>query len=84
MAIEHQGNQVNRITCDQLASARHRGGDHLQLLDRYPGPAATLPPWRPDHNLSGYRGHRPYRAGVRRQGNQVNRITCDQLASARH
>ncbi|WP_324040346.1 hypothetical protein [Aeromonas dhakensis] len=29
-----------RIACDQLASSRHRGGDHLQLRDRSPGPAA--------------------------------------------
>ncbi|MFQ2883946.1 hypothetical protein ACK30W_20205, partial [Aeromonas caviae] len=43
MAIEHQGNQVNRITGDQLASPRHRGGDHLQLLDRSPG-ASNNPP----------------------------------------
>ncbi|MCX4038119.1 hypothetical protein OR604_18205 [Aeromonas caviae] len=63
MAIEHQGNQVHRICTagDQLASARHRGGDHLQLLDRSPGPAVNLPPWRPDLDLSWYRGHRPYR-----------------------
>ncbi|WP_324047764.1 hypothetical protein [Aeromonas caviae] len=83
MAIERQGNQV-RISGDQLASARHRGGDHLQLLDRSPEPAVNLLPWRPDHDLSWYRGHRPYRAGVKRQGNQVNRISGDQLASARH
>ncbi|MCX4038127.1 hypothetical protein OR604_18245 [Aeromonas caviae] len=39
MAIERQGNQVHqiRIAGDQLASARHRGGDHLQLRDRSPG-----------------------------------------------
>ncbi|MCX4038089.1 hypothetical protein OR604_18055, partial [Aeromonas caviae] len=36
---ERQGNLVHRIRIagDQLASARHRGGDHLQLLDRSPG-----------------------------------------------
>ncbi len=51
MAIERHGNQVHQIHTagDQLASARHRGSDHLQLLDRSPGPATTLPPWRPDH-----------------------------------
>ncbi|WP_042658647.1 hypothetical protein, partial [Aeromonas allosaccharophila] len=40
--MERQGNQVHRIriACDQLASARHRGGELLQLRDRSPGPAA--------------------------------------------
>ncbi len=42
MAIERQGNQVHQIHTagDQLASARHRGGDHLQLLNHSPRPAA--------------------------------------------
>ncbi|MFQ2833202.1 hypothetical protein ACK3YH_20695, partial [Aeromonas caviae] len=46
MAIEYQGNQVHQIHTagDQLASARHRGGDHLQLLDHSPWPAVNLPP----------------------------------------
>ncbi|MFQ2832469.1 hypothetical protein ACK3YH_16825 [Aeromonas caviae] len=39
MAIERQDNQVHQIHTagDQLASARHRGGDHLQRPDRSPG-----------------------------------------------
>ncbi|UBQ52811.1 hypothetical protein [Aeromonas hydrophila] len=88
MAIERQDNQVHQIHTagDQLASARHRGGDHLQLLDRSLGPAAgahqTIQITACPSTVATGTAGRLYHA----QGNQVHRIHTagDQLASPRH
>ncbi len=88
MAIERQGNQVHQIHTagDQLASARHRGGDHLQRLDRSPEPAAgahqTIQITACPGTVATGTAGRLYHA----QGNQVHRIHTagDQPASPRH
>ncbi|MDX7702810.1 hypothetical protein, partial [Aeromonas caviae] len=75
--MERQGNQVLRIriACDNLSCARHRGGDHLQQKRTIPSISLlVLVPWPPA--LAG-----GCTTASERQGNLVNRITGDQLAS---